>query len=108
MDVSPASFTPGAGVPVDIDITATDTVSDIASKINGADAGVTATVLSDASGERLLLRGKNTGEEAGFRLSVTDADGVNDDANGLSRLVAGSTVTQAAENARATASMALP
>jgi flagellar hook-associated protein 2 len=94
--VSPASFTPGAGVPVDIDITASDTVFDIASKINGADAGVTATVLSDASGERLLLRGKNTGEEAGFRLSV------NDDANGLSRLVAGSTVTQAAENARAT------
>lgn len=100
--VSPASFTPGAGVPVDIDITASDTVFDIASKINGADAGVTATVLSDASGERLLLRGKSTGEEAGFRLSVTDADGVNDDASGLSRLVAGSTVTQAAENARAT------
>ncbi|MCO5111209.1 MAG: flagellar filament capping protein FliD [Burkholderiaceae bacterium] len=100
--VSPASFTPGAGVPVDIDITASDTVFDIASKINGADAGVTATVLSDASGERLLLRGKNTGEEAGFRLSVTDADGVDDDANGLSRLVAGSTVTQAAENAHAT------
>lgn len=100
--VSPASFTPGSGVPVDIDITASDTVFDIASKINGANAGVTATVLSDASGERLLLRGKNTGEEAGFRLSVTDADGVNDDANGLSRLVAGSTVTQAAENARAT------
>lgn len=100
--VSPASFTPGAGVPVDIDITASDTVFDIASKINGADAGLTATVLSDASGERLLLRGKNTGEEAGFRLSVTDADGVNDDASGLSRLVAGSTVTQAAENARAT------
>ncbi len=65
--VSPASFTPGAGVPVDIDVTASDTVFDIASKINGANAGVTATVLSDASGERLLLRGKNTGEEAGFR-----------------------------------------
>ena len=100
--VSPASFTPGAGVPVDIDVTASDTVFDIASKINGANAGVTATVLSDASGERLLLRSKNTGEEAGFRLSVTDADGVDDDASGLSRLVAGSAVTQAAENARAT------
>ena len=35
-------------------------------------------------------------------MSVTDADGVDGDANGLSRLVAGSTVTQAAENARAT------
>ncbi len=76
--VVPASFTPGGGVPVDIDVTATDTLSDIASKINGANAGVTATVLSDASGERLLLRSKNTGEDAGFRLSVTDADGVDD------------------------------
>lgn len=100
--VSPASFTPGAGMPVDIDITATDTVMDVASKINGANAGVTATVLSDASGQRLLLRSKNTGEEAGFRLSVTDTDGVNDDVSGLSRLVAGSTVTQAGLNARAT------
>lgn len=100
--VAPSTFTPGSGVPVDITITATDTVSDIASKINGANAGVTATVLSDASGERLLLRGKNTGLDAGFRLSVTDNDGVNNDASGLSRLVAGSTVTQAAANARAT------
>lgn len=100
--VSPASFTPSSGTPVDIDITATDTVFDIASKINGANAGVTATVLSDASGERLLLRGKNTGEEAGFRLGVTDADGVDTDAMGLSRLVAGSTTTQSAANARAT------
>lgn len=106
--VSPASFTPAAGIPVDIQILATDTVSDVASKINGANAGVTASVLTDASGERLLLRGKNTGEEAGFRLSVFeggDTDPLsaqNTDATGLSRLVSGSTVTQAAENARAT------
>jgi len=98
-----AVFTPGSGTPVDITVTATDTVSDIASKINGANAGVTATVLSDASGERLLLRGKNTGVEAGYQLSVTADDDANTaDALGLSRLVVGSTTNQAATDAAAT------
>lgn len=100
---SGGTFTAGSGTPVDITIGATDTVSDVASKINGANAGVTATVLTDASGERLLLRSKNTGVAAGFQLSVTaDADGNTTDAAGLSRLVTGSTVTQAAADAAAT------
>ncbi len=98
-----AVFTPGSGTPVDLTISATDTVADIASKINGANAGVTATVLSDASGDRLLLSGKNTGLAAGFQLSVTsDTDGDPADALGLSRLVNGSTTNQAATNAAAT------
>lgn len=98
-----AVFTPGSGTPVDLTISATDTVSEIASKINSANAGVTATVLSDASGERLLLRGKSTGVEAGFRLSVTsDTDGDTADALGLSRLVNGTVTNQAAEDAEAT------
>lgn len=106
--VAPASFTPGSGQPVDITISASDKLSDVASKINGANAGVTASVLSDASGERLLLRSKSTGEEFGFRLSVmedgdTDPQSAgNTDATGLSRLVNGATVTQAAANAKAT------
>ncbi len=98
-----AVFTPGSGTPVDLTISATDTVADIASKINGANAGVTATVLSDASGDRLLLSGKNTGLAAGFKLSVTsDTDGDPADALGLSRLVNGSVTNQAATNATAT------
>ncbi|MBI2744424.1 MAG: flagellar filament capping protein FliD [Burkholderiales bacterium] len=98
-----AVFTPGSGTPVDLTIGATDTVADIASKINGANAGVTATVLSDASGDRLLLSGKNTGLAAGFQLSVTsDIDGDPADALGLSRLVNGSVTNQAATNATAT------
>lgn len=97
----PTSFSPGSGTPVDIAVTATDTVSDIASKINGANAGVTATVLTDASGERLLLRGTNTGEDAGFKLSVTDNDGVDNDSNGLSRLAVGTTFSAEASNAQA-------
>lgn len=56
---------------VDITVSASDTVADIASKINGANAGVTATILTDASGQRLLLRSKDTGEDFGFSLTAT-------------------------------------
>lgn len=105
--VAPASFTPGSGLPVDVSILAGDKLSDVASKINGANAGVSASVLTDASGERLLLRSKSTGEKFGFRLSVMESGDTdplsagNNDATGLSRLVNGSTVTQAAANAKA-------
>lgn len=61
---------------VDIEVSATDTVADIASKINGANAGVTATILTDAGGQRLLLRGKNTGETAGFNVTTTAVSGL--------------------------------
>lgn len=71
-------------------------------KINGAkNLGVTATIVSDASGERLLLRSKTTGEASGFRMTATDVDGDNTDDAGLSRLVAGAATDYAAD-ARAT------
>lgn len=98
-DVS--TFTAGPELALEIEVGPSDTLSDIAGKINGAKGGVTATILSDASGERLLLRGKRTGEEAGFKMSVTDGDGQDADALGLSRLVVGATKTLAA-NAKAT------
>ncbi len=99
--IVPASFTPQAsGGTVDIEVSASDTVSDLASKINGAGAGVTATVLNDVSGERLLLRSNATGVAAGFELSVvSDADGNPADAAGLSRLVNGASI-QYAEDAQ--------
>jgi flagellar hook-associated protein 2 len=101
--ITPASFAPGTATPVDITVTATDKLTDIASKINGSGAGVTATVLTDASGERLLLRSKSTGEVGGFQLSVpTDADGNPNDAAGLSRTVVGTTFTQYGADAEAT------
>jgi flagellar hook-associated protein 2 len=94
------TFAIGAAFAVELTISATDTVSDVASKINGANAGVTASVLTDASGERLLLRSKATGVNAGFELSITsDSDGLPADAVGLSRLVAGNTMTQATDAA---------
>lgn len=97
----------GATSPVDIAVLATDSVSEIASKINGSGVGVTAAVLNDASGERLLLRSKTTGVANGFTVSVTDNDGNNTDASGLSRLVNNAT-TVAAQDATATINGSIP
>jgi flagellar hook-associated protein 2 len=97
------SLTVGSGTPVSITVSASDTVANIASTINGAGAGVTASVLTDASGDRLLLSSTSTGTAAAFTLAVTaDADLNTTDALGLSRMVVGSTTTQAAANAAAT------
>ncbi len=68
---SPA-FSPGTGSPVSVAIGNGDTVSVIAAKINAADGGVSATVLRDPSGDRLLLNSKSTGQAAGFRVQATD------------------------------------
>lgn len=96
-------ITIGSGAPVDITISATDTVADVAGKINGANAGVVATLLNDGGGVRLLLQSKATGLSQAFTLTVSsDADGNTADAAGLSRLVVGSTQTQAAADAAAT------
>lgn len=84
-DWSTGSFVAGSATAVDIEIVdGEDTLTQIAAKINAADAGVTATVLRDASGERLLMRSKETGEALGFEMQVTDSDGVA--GTGLSRL----------------------
>jgi len=88
----------GAVAPVDIVVDATDSVTDIASKINGSGAGVTAAVLNDAAGERLLLRAKTTGLANGFTVALTDDDANNADDLGLSKLVFAAT-NVAAEDA---------
>jgi flagellar hook-associated protein 2 len=54
-------------------IEATDTLSAIAAKINGAKAGVVATVFNDGTNERLLVQSSDTGAAAGFRLQSADA-----------------------------------
>lgn len=64
-------FTPGAAAAVDVTVLATDTMSNIAAKVNAASAGVTAAVLRDGANERLVLRSTASGADAGF--SVTTA-----------------------------------
>lgn len=103
------SFTAGSATPVSINIgTGEDKLTDIAAKINDANAGVNAVVLKDASGERLLLRSKETGLDNGFRITAADDDGNATDNSGLSRLSydgtggSGTTQTQVAQNALST------
>lgn len=106
---SGSSFAAGGASPVSIDIeTGKDTLADIAKSINDAKAGVSATVLKDASGERLMLRSSATGEAFGFRVSADDDDGEDTDAAGLSRLAYavgnsnGQSLSQSGLNALAT------
>jgi flagellar hook-associated protein 2 len=106
---SGSTFAAGATGSVAITINpGEDSLAEIAAKINDSGAGVSATVLKDASGERLLMRSKETGLENGFRITVSDDDGNDTDGSGLSQLgfdlsnSAGMTQTQAGQNAIAT------
>lgn len=83
-----ASFTPKAGSSpkaVTID-PSRDSLEDVRDKINGAGAGVVASLVNDVNGSRLVIRSKDTGEANGFRITTADDDGNNSDANGLSAL----------------------
>ena len=55
-------------------------------KINASGAGVSASIISDASGARLSLRSKDTGVENAFRISVTETVDDGNAATGLSAL----------------------
>lgn len=79
---------PKAGVTaVDIEVTADDTLETLRDKINAADAGVAASIVSDVNGARVVIRSRETGAENGFRIQVSDdADGDDGDASGLSSL----------------------
>ncbi|MED5619771.1 flagellar filament capping protein FliD [Ideonella sp. BN130291] len=83
-----SAFTPKTGSSaVAITIEDGDTLAQVRDKINGADAGVVASIVNDASGARLSIRSKDTGIENAFQIVVNDGgDGVDNDASGLSRL----------------------
>lgn len=83
-----ADFTAKTGsTAVVIAIGAGDTsLAAIRDKINAADAGVSASIVTDASGARLSLRSKETGVENAFRISVAETTPDGDEATGLSAL----------------------
>jgi flagellar hook-associated protein 2 len=84
-DTPPSLFSPkGESFPLVLPVTVADTVTSLRDKINAAGAGVTASIVSDASGVRLALRSSSTGASNGFRITAADADGNNTDAAGLS------------------------
>jgi flagellar hook-associated protein 2 len=99
-DVS--SFTAKSGnAGIDIAISDTDTMADVRDKINASGAGVTASILTDATGPRLVMTSKTTGLDNGFRITTGDAAlaGLAYDPAGGST---GTTLTQSAVNANAT------
>ena len=83
-----SGFTPKAGATaVDISVgPPAESLAQLRDKINASNSGVVASVLTDASGARLVLRSAATGEMNGFRIGVTDTDGNNSDGLGLSAL----------------------
>ncbi|RZI81880.1 MAG: flagellar hook protein [Rubrivivax sp.] len=98
-----------ASTPIKVTVAATDTLADIRDKINSSGSGVKASIITDASGARLVMQSSTTGEASGFRVTAQDDDGDSLDGNGLSALAydpgagtTGSTLTQAATDAVAT------
>lgn len=109
-DSGVTSFTSKSGAtPVTINIGAgQDSLTQVRDQINAAGAGVTASIVTDATGSRLTLTSRNSGETNAFRVTVSDADGDSGDASGLSQLaydpsssVSQMSQTLPAQNARA-------
>lgn len=89
------------GDPFDVTIEATDTLAAIRDKINAAGAGVTASILNDGSGARLMMRSNDTGVANAFTTTVsgTGLDGLTFDAGSQT---GGATRAQQAADAVAT------
>jgi flagellar hook-associated protein 2 len=62
-------------------------VIEIRDAINSANVGVSAAVINDTSGARLVLTSDDTGASNGLKITVIDDDGIHTDNAGLSELV---------------------
>ena len=85
---SPASFTANAdkqALSITIDST-NNTLSGIRDAINAKNASVTASIVNDGSGNRLVITSKDTGAVNSLKIDVTDTDGNSTDGSGLSAL----------------------
>ena len=86
---------------------AKSTLADIRDTINDANAGITASIVNDGSGNRLVIASKDSGLANALKITVNDADGNHTNNAGLSKLafdastggVANMTETVAAKNA---------
>lgn len=106
------TFTQGSGSTVSVTVNATDTLSDIATRINGSNSGVSASVVTSGGQDKLIVRGANTGESNGFQIQAFDSTGtaITDGSTGTGKLAYASTgsaivgmgLSQAAKNSAAT------
>jgi flagellar hook-associated protein 2 len=94
-DGAMTDFTAGSGTPVTIAIdAANNTLQGVANAINAAKAGVTASVITDSSGARLMVKSA-TGASQAFELSGSGALASLD----IGRNASGSTINASAQNA---------
>lgn len=81
---------------VTIDISASNnSLQGIRDAVNNANAGVSASIVNDGSGERLVFSATDTGADNAFVIGVSDNDGNDADASGLSQLAFNTSATQA-------------
>ena len=89
----------GSRAAVEVSIAATDTLAAVRDKINAAGAGVTASIVNDATGARLVMRSSATGASNGFQVNAgagLESLGYTAPSGG------GMSLTRAAANAQAT------
>lgn len=105
------NFTQKSGnTPLSVTVQATDSLESVRDKINTLGSGISASIVNDANGARLVMTSKETGVTNGFRIQVTnDQDANNTDGLGLSALAYdpknganGTTLNQAPSDAQAT------
>jgi flagellar hook-associated protein 2 len=84
---SPASFTADSTrAAASITIAPGSTLSQIQSAINGAAAGVQASLVNDGGQVRLMLTATSSGTANAFKITTQDSDGNNTDNSGISAL----------------------
>jgi len=90
-----SGFTANANrTPVSITVDSTNnTLEGIRDTVNAADAGITAVIVNDGSGFRLLFESDDTGAENSVEVTVSDADGNDTDTSGLSQLAFNASAT---------------
>lgn len=69
------TITPESGTATTITTDGTETLSGVASQINSDDLGVTASVITDATGSRLALVANSSGSASNFTITSTDPAG---------------------------------
>lgn len=87
-DAVAGTFTPNASkTPLTLTIdSSNNTLAGIRDAINNANAGVSASIIYDGSGHRLVLSSNDSGAANSLKVTAADDDGNNTDASGLSFL----------------------
>ena len=102
VDAAGSVFTADPQRLVSVNVAAGATLADIRSAINGSDAGVSASILDDGTGKRLVLTSRESGQSQAFQITATDLDGNDGDAAGLSAFAASATAAAGANGTQRT------